>query len=216
MEFKVFNLKIGVTYKNNENEIICSLLDGEKAFPGGTGYFFPRHIDEYREVTRIEDYHGWIGACVNYSFNGPIVSKKMKKVLSRFNIYNSVFHKSKVIFKQNDYEYYVWELKGGGFDKYINFKNSTFCEWKRNKKIGIDYVKAEGEENLNDIEYTKGWRRWGFERAVMKPEFKEIDCMAMPYPYGILISERLKNALEEAELTGFEITPFPVEFEYLK
>ncbi|KAB1159596.1 hypothetical protein F7018_04620 [Tenacibaculum aiptasiae] len=59
------------------------------------------------------------------------------------------------------------------------------------------------------------WRDWGFERAVMKKEYKNIDAAKLAYPYGVLISERLKNALEEAKLTGFKITPFPVEFEYL-
>ena len=68
---------------------------------------------------------------------------------------------------------------------------------------------------LTDLELNNNWGSWGFNRAVMKPQFKTIDCMTMPYPYGILISERLKNALEDASLTGFEIKPFPVEFEYL-
>ncbi|WP_175578642.1 hypothetical protein, partial [Tenacibaculum aiptasiae] len=94
-------------------------------------------------------------------------------------------------------------------------ENSTFCEWDELVKTGSDIFKVNNEKELRKIIKEKKWWDWGFERAVMKSEFKNIDCMAISYPYGTLISERLKNALEKARLIGFKITPFPVEFEYL-
>ena len=50
----------------------------------------------------------------------------------------------------------------------------------------------------------------------MKPEFKKVDATKLAYPYINIISERLKNALEDANITGIEIKPFHVEFEYLE
>ncbi|WP_431165786.1 hypothetical protein [Tenacibaculum halocynthiae] len=178
-------------------------------------YLFPRHSDEYEEVGFLCDLHGWIGDKPNYFYGFPI-SKKMKEIIGEFNLYPNKFYNAKVLFKEEFHEYYIWQLFLNGFDKFVDLEHSTFCEWDEMKKIGSEVFKFNNEEELTDAVMEKEWWDWGFERAVMKPEFKEIDCMAMPYPYGILISERLKNALEEAELTGFEIIPFPVDFEYLE
>ena len=45
----------------------------------------------------------------------------------------------------------------------------------------------------------------------MKPEFETIDMTHLGV-IGIVISERLKNAIEEANLTGVKIIPCPIEF----
>ncbi|WP_175578641.1 hypothetical protein, partial [Tenacibaculum aiptasiae] len=103
-----------------------------------------------------------------------------------------------------------------GFDKFVDLKNSTFCEWKRGEKIGEEIINVSNIDELLDYEDDNEWWSWGFKRAVMKEKYKNIDAAKLAYPYGILISERLKNALEEAKLTGFKISPFPVEFEYLE
>ncbi len=47
----------------------------------------------------------------------------------------------------------------------------------------------------------------------MKPKFRELDFVTF-YQFGNLVSERLKNAIEEAELTGVEFyeLQIPIEF----
>ncbi|WP_175578644.1 hypothetical protein, partial [Tenacibaculum aiptasiae] len=102
-----------------------------------------------------------------------------------------------------------------GFDKFVDLDHSKFCEWDNLNKVGVDFFSFKNERELQRFVMKNEWRDWGFERAVMKKEYKNIDAAKLAYPYGVLISERLKNALEEAKLTGFKITPFPVEFEYL-
>ena len=140
----------------------------------------------------------------------------MKEVLERFNLYPNQFYEAKVLFEEELYDYFVWQFFLNGFDTIVDFDHSTFCEWNRYEKIGVEIHKFKNIDEITDYELENEWKYWGFERAVMKPVFKEMDCVYMPYPYGILISERLKNALEAANLTGFKIVPFPVEFEYLE
>ena len=177
-------------------------------------YLVPEHLNDGM-VEFICDYHSWIVESPDYFRSFP-VSKKMKEVLEKFNLYPNQFYKAKVLFEEELYDYFVWQQFLDGFDKFVNFEKSTFCEWDDMEKKGTNILQFKNIEEIIDYELEKEWWGWGFERAVMKPVFKEIDCMRMSYPYGALISERLKNALEAANLTGFEIVPFPVEFEYLE
>ena len=207
-------LKIGSSYTENGKIEIFASLDGEYANANGTGYLYPRQLNEHTKVKRIEDIHGWIGT-KPFNFYGFPISEKMKLLLEEFNLYEMSFLKTTVLFQEKKFDYYGWKISSEGFDKYVDFENSRFCQWKQEEKYTEESLKFNNLEEIIDYELEHDWWKWGFDKAVMKPNFKEIDCMGMPYPYGILISERLKNALEETNLTGFDITPFPLEFEYL-
>ena len=178
-------------------------------------YLIPRYTDEDDPVTFICDYHSWIGERPD-RLSGYPVSRKMKEILEKYNLNTEGFYKAKVLFNEEYYDYYIWEQHSGGFDNYVDFDHSTFCEEKFGGEFGDDIIQVKNHEEIMSVSRQKDWfRGWLFKRAVMKSEFKEIDCMSMPYPYQTLISERLKNALEEANITGIEIEPFHVEFEYL-
>lgn len=178
-------------------------------------YLFPRYSDEYEEVEFLCDFHSWIGEKPSY-FSGVPISKRMKEVVEKFNLYPNKFYKAKLLFKEEFHEYYIWQFFLDGFDKFVDLEYSTFCEWDEMRKVGKDVFKFNNERELQKTVMQKDWWDWGFNKAIMKPEYRKIDAAKLAYPYGILISERLKKALEEAELTGFKITPFPVEFEYLE
>lgn len=212
--FMYYILKIATSYIKNDIEEIFASLDGEKAHSDGTGYLFPRHIEDFKEVKEINDIHGWIGT-KPFDFFGYPISDRFKFILEKYNLYNMNFIPVKVLYENEYYNYFGWDLDSTGLDALVDFNHSTFCEWKKMEKYGNEVIQVENIDELIDYELEKEWWGWGFEKAVMKPEFKSVDCIAMPYPYGTLISERLKNGLEKANLTGFEITPFPVEFEYL-
>ncbi len=47
----------------------------------------------------------------------------------------------------------------------------------------------------------------------MRPEFRDLDMYYMDI-YGIIISERLKEAIEAAHLTGVKIVECPLRFEF--
>ena len=78
-------------------------------------------------------------------------------------------------------------------------------------------VKSTSWDEIDDYHLDNDWDGWGFERLVMKPSFKEMDCVWID-PLGIVISERLKNTIEAMQpaITGLEIKPCPVAFEYLE
>jgi hypothetical protein len=52
-----------------------------------------------------------------------------------------------------------------------------------------------------------------FDKAVMKPKFRDVDIYFLD-TYQIVISDRLKLAIEEANLKGMKILPCPVEFQF--
>ncbi len=177
-------------------------------------YLVPRYSDEYIKVEFLCDFHSWIGEKPSF-FSGIPISKRMKEIVEKFNLYPNKFYDSKVMFRGEYHEYYVWQFFLDGFDKFVDLNHSTFCEWDNLSKVGTEVFSFKSERDLQRFVMQNEWWDWGFERAVMKDEYKEVDAAKLAYPYGILISERLKNVLENAELTGFKITPFPVEFEYL-
>ncbi|WP_299710220.1 hypothetical protein [uncultured Tenacibaculum sp.] len=177
-------------------------------------YLIPRYSDEYIEVEFLCDFHSWIGEKPSF-FSGIPISKRMKEIVEKFNLYPNKFYEAKVMFKGEYHEYYIWQFFLDGFNKFVDLENSTFCEWKMGLKVDENIINVKSEKELRRTMMYNNWRGWGFERAVMKKEYKDIDAAKLAYPYGILISERLKNALERAELTGFKITSFPMKFEYL-
>ena len=66
-------------------------------------------------------------------------------------------------------------------------------------------------ENIEEFEAAGGWKRWNpyFAEDGLKMT-RYFDLFYLPF-VGICISERLKNALEDAEITGFAIDEKSVE-----
>ncbi len=175
----------------------------------------PKYIGTDKKVPKISDFHGWL---VNEpSIISYVISPRLKEILNTFNLYPNKFYNAKVLFKEKELPFFVWQLFIDGFDKFVDFEQSTFCEWGEEEKIGDEQLKLTNKRDLSTIRRQHKWRRCFFNKAVMKPEFKELDCVRLPPPLGNVISERLKNALEAVDppLEGLEIHPCPVEFEYL-
>ena len=170
-------------------------------------YLIPRYTDEDDPVTFICDYHSWIGKQPDRLYGNPI-SKKMKEILEQFNLNTKAFYEAKVLFNNEYHDYYIWEQHSRGFDKYVDFEQSTFCEEKWGGGLGTEVIKVKDYEHLSDIEYEKDWRTWIFKRAVMKPEFKEVDATILAYPYINVISERLKMPWKKLTLLVSKLNHF--------
>ena len=207
------NVKDKELFFDPEEKYTTKVYDKDWEF----NYLEPTHYDEFDDIKFICDLHSWIKSRPRRIMTYPI-SKRMKDVLDQFNLYPNKFYPAKVLFNKKLHEYYVWQFFLYSMDKFTNFEHSTFCEWGSRKKAENDIIKATSEDELDDISMNKDWRYISFDKAVMKPEFKNMDCVRLPFPLGIVISERLKNALEAVQpaLTGFEIIECPVEFEYLE
>jgi len=93
--------------------------------------------------------------------------------------------------------------------KYVSWQYSSFVKANYNGEKDSDILVSG--QGLEEVYEKLGSKLFTFERAVMLPEFRDVD---MYYFNGILISERLKNAIEAANLTGVKITECPIEFEF--
>ncbi|MDJ1470975.1 hypothetical protein QNI19_38925 [Cytophagaceae bacterium DM2B3-1] len=210
--------KIPDRYFLNEN---ISYFD--HFLPASTSFanMIPMYIGD-RPSERIHiicDLHSWIRR------NPPglmyPVSVRFKELLEGFTLFYSRFYSGSVIwyedgnpYTEKEYPYFVWHLLTDKDVELIDFSSSTFgnyefitSSWESNEQIQVD-----GYKELLEKKEALDWSDWGFRRAVMKPEFREIDAISI-HRYGIVISERLKEAIESAQLTNVSITPCPIEFE---
>ncbi len=154
----------------------------------------------------LADFHGWIIE-KPHGIMYPI-SPKFKEILMGFNIPFTKFYNGSVMFNGIEKTYYVFQVLTNQ-NQLIDFDKSTFY-YGNFYGVRKNDLTVSGK-NIAEIENQLESSSWFFESAVMKPEFEEIDLCFLNR-YRILISERLKNAIEEANLTGVKITPCPIEF----
>ncbi len=158
-----------------------------------------------KEPHAIADMHSWIIKQPN-GLMYPI-SPRFKELLEKFNIPFSKFYTGSVTFKGIEHTYYIIHILAYQYH-FIDFEKSTF--FKGNLFLERISDTSVSGENIEEIKEQVG-HRWIFNKAVMKSDFKDVDMYYLD-SYQILISERLKNAIEEANLTGVKITPCPIEF----
>ena len=71
--------------------------------------------------------------------------------------------------------------------------------------------------SISDLdEYSeKHWDyNYNYQRLVLKPTFRVLDYCIIPIKIGVVVSERLKDAIEDSGLIGinFRALPRPLEF----
>ncbi len=233
---KKYNLNILSYFKDNHNNIIHNLYVSAETikeknifFNSTESYSNKTYNKEYEfdyltpfdiegdTIEHICDYHSWIREKPDNLFSN-VVSKRFGDLLNRFKLYPNQFYKAKVLFNEEYHPYYVWQFFSNSFDQFVDFEHSTFChyDYDREEKFGNKIIKVNSLKELKKYRTNNGWEQWGFEKAVMKSEFATIDCLRLT-GYGTIISERLKDAIEAVnpKLTGLEIKPCPLEFEYV-
>ncbi|MDC7232905.1 MAG: hypothetical protein PQJ58_06710 [Spirochaetales bacterium] len=173
--------------------------------------------DAEKEATMVCDYNYWWGEAPMGGWLTP-VSEKLRVLLSNFNLGEHRFYDAWVLFKKEKQRHWILQFLSNTYESYINFDKTIFNNRNTSGKLGgrelqtgrfgsIEEVKAHARSNWGKGIY------WNYERVVMKPEFRELDFIPF-FKLGDLVSERLKAALEESGLTGFEFheLPLPVEF----
>ncbi len=203
-----------------DKELILNKDKGFNEFlPEGTTFtpLIPKFIGDFppAEVKAIPDFPGWIRRKPKGMFY--IVSERFKDILQSFTFQECRWHDAHVLFDEKLVPFFVFQLNTNYNEYLINFEKSTFCNIHYRKKIKLndDHEKVNKFDELYELEKDKGWNSAGFNRAVMKPKFRELDVL-FTYHYHLLISERLKNAIEAANITGVKITECPVAFEIAK
>ncbi len=154
------------------------------------------------------DMYDWI----EFSPRGMMfpISDKFKNLLEKFNLHDVRFHKGSACYGDQEVLLNVMHIKDYRYDC-IDFEKSTFCFGTYHSGKKKDLV-VQGS-NMEEVEHNLGSKLVFFERAVMKPSFREIDMIFL-FQHLVLVSERLKNAIEEAGLIGVKFVECPVNFEY--
>lgn len=153
------------------------------------------------------DMHTWLGKSPS-ALTYP-VSPRFKKVLASFHIPQLKFYDGSVKWKGAEQMYHVMQLLTRQH-QYINFEASTFqeCDFRGNRKGNDTPVKVDSwtalQEKFKGVLFT-------FAEAVMTLAFEELDMFYTDI-WGIIITERLKNAIEESQLTGVKIKECPLDF----
>lgn len=177
-------------------------------------YFFLESYDEkkYWEV-QLNDVHEFIGK--GSKIPGWLISKDLKLLLENFKLSEPYhFYSSKLMYKGQKLDYYIFQYTGMIIVEEIRanilFQKSIFYNPNKNEKILVkskdDFVKEKKRILKETNDYSKGIK---IKRLVLS---KALDFFPMQsFLVDNIVSERLKNAIEEMGITGFEFSELDYE-----
>jgi hypothetical protein len=180
--------------------------EGSNSFKG-MRLVYAQEIGAPEQPHALCDMHSWIGIRPT-GLTFP-VSPGFKEVLAPFNTPELTFYNGSIGWKGKETKFYVmhlltWQLQ------YINFQESTFQKSDfLGRKVG-DEAPLKGD-SWSDLEVKFGDNTFAIADAVMNPEFETVDMYHIDI-WGILITERVKNAIEANQLTGVKIKECPLDF----
>ena len=146
---------------------------------------------------------------VNLS-DGLFLSEKCASIFSKFDLVQSNYYGAKIDFNGVIHEYFLLHYKS--YIKNINFSKSIF--WKINtitkephQKIDLNSYNQFKSIDLNLLKTSDD----GLFPTLLSINTK-FDLISLLGCTGdIIVSERLKNAIEEAKLTGFQFKDLDYE-----
>lgn len=182
-------------------------------------YFFLESYDkkEYWEWI-LSDSYKFLGE--GSQIPGWFISDNLKKLFEKFNIAEPHFYyPSKLLYKEIKLDYYIFQFSGDNFLNplidYINFGQSLYFDPNQNIIFEL--------KNMDDlIFHTKKILKESGYDVISIPIKKlalnsALDFFPMQSFLGDnIISERLKNAIEENGITGFEFSELDYEVVVLK
>ena len=167
-------------------------------------------LNRRAKLTDVMD-GGCIAAC------GLVISERMKQLFDQFNIIpQHKYYPIEVSSKSGVFSYYYLQLRNDEFvDKNIDFQKTTFY-WS-----DLYLTETYGTVEVSSIEDLRKQRRAcpdinRFIKAKQVVASKDFDAGLDVFSLdfitangGLIISERLKNAIEANGLTGMHIIPLP-------
>ena len=151
---------------------------------------------------RLQDVHGFIGA--GSIITGWYISDKLKSVLEKFRIAPKYhFYETRLLYKEEKFKYWIFQFPIGGFHNYNYEKSEYFIDNER--ILGIKTAEEYDEYDYKIWKETKKNIEW--RKIVLVDKFDIVDT----WQGDILCSERLKQAIEENGIVGFEF--FEIDYE---
>ena len=151
---------------------------------------------------RLQDVHGFMGEfpmfCIWY------ISDKLKSLLEKFKIAPKYhFYETWLLYKEEKFKYWIFQFPVDGFDNYNYEKSEYFIDNER--VLGIKTAEEYDEYDYKIWKETKKNIEW--RKIVLIDKFDIVDT----WQGDILCSERLKQAIEENGIIGFEF--FDIDYE---
>jgi len=151
---------------------------------------------------RLQDVHGGMGVYPSGAF--WYISDKLKSLLEKFKIAPKYhFYETRLLYKGEKFKYWIFQFPIGGFHNYNYEKSEYFIDNER--VLGIKTAEEYDEYDYKIWKETKKNIEW--RKIVLVDKFDIVDT----WQGDILCSERLKQAIEENCITGFEF--FEIDYE---
>ena len=225
---KYFKIEVKRFY---ENDMVATNANGGE-IPNGSSYFWKMDKGESIKNTPIFDYfylesfdkkeywewmlcdvHQFIGE--GSQIPGWLVSVTLKELLIQFNIAKPyAFYASKLLFKEEKQDYYIFHFSGKKLRKlltnYVLFDKTIFYDPIDNKTFQLQNEK-ELIEKQEDMLVKSGYEIINI--PIRKIVFNDnIDFISMQNFLGDrIVSEKMKLAIEENGITGFEFSELDYE-----
>lgn len=168
---------------------------------------FPNYIPklnfELNKTSKLTD----VLSNASISANGFLINDKVKKIFENFNLMSHQYYEANIIIpKSGEVQNYFWlHLCQTELAKQLDYKRTVFyeTEWTFRKEI-IDIESYEHYERLKEQDHEA---KFGIEldEIFLSNMFnKNLDMFTfLPFSENIYISNRLKEALENDHVTGF-------------
>lgn len=141
-----------------------------------------------------------------------ILSAKAKLLFEQYNLCNHQFYSLGLYKQQKKYEYYLLNIISD-YSNAVDYEKSSFVIYQIGNSRSCQEVNIESKDVFllidSKIKKEKGisWGVWS-EKITLKNSLNDLDFFEIgKFDSNTYISERLKNAIEAAGLTGWEFTP---------
>ena len=172
-------------------------------------YFFLESFDEkqYWEWA-LFDVHNFIG--VGSIMCGWYISDKLKSVLEKFRIAPKYhFYETRLLYKKEKFKYWIFQFIASyrrlNKMQFVNFSQSIFHANNEN----YVFNSYEDWSDKNDEIYDECKEKLILKKVVLTESFDFFPLI--PISSDIIVSENLKQAIEENGMTGFEF--FDIDYE---
>lgn len=176
-------------------------------------YFYLKNFDEKKYWEWILcDVHKFIGE--GSQIKGWLISNDLKLLLENFKLSKPYyFYPSKLMYKEKKINYYIFQFTGKEVVNkninYINFSKTLF--WNPMKEQEISII----DEKEFYVTYRRIYKENGLDNVMKNKKLvlkEELDFYSMQmFMKDNIISERLKQAIEEDNITGFEFSELDYE-----
>ena len=164
---------------------------------------------------RLQDIHGFIG---EYPTGGAwYISHQLKTLLEQFNIAKGFwFYPTKLSYKEEKKDYWIFQFaaidNGMSNKSYIDFSKSVFKNPDNNDKLTIKNLE-EYNTIRKKIEEDSDYEKDIITQKISLTEDVDFITFFGINSEGIIISEKLKKAIENSSIEGFEFSDINFEIE---